>query len=138
MGSNSKGAGCLAILDVLVIVGGCMQMFGYESEPEKPSRRPKPPAQPVCPDLVGKTLVEAENAARAMDIQLDDEGIGPATSCDDKTDCAVFRMSPQPGTVVEKHGEVAVTWITGDESAWYNRGGRQPAFRRYAPRFGPR
>ncbi|WP_101788648.1 PASTA domain-containing protein [Nonomuraea indica] len=126
MASNSKAAGCLTAFVGLAIVGGCMQLFGYESESTKAAKVAETARAAGLPDLVGKTLTEVENTGRSMDVRIDDQGIGPIASCDDKTDCIVFRMSPKPGAVVEKFGEVAVTWATGEERAWYGKWKKMP------------
>ncbi|GAA3441062.1 PASTA domain-containing protein [Planomonospora venezuelensis] len=124
--SNSKSAGCLTLVVILLVVGGCMRLFGYETESEKAAAAAEAIRAKGLPDLRGKTLAEAENAIRAMDISFDDEGIGSFDSCDDKTDCIVFRMSLKPGTVVGRYGKVTVTWTTSEERAWYGKWKKMP------------
>ncbi|MEU7746733.1 PASTA domain-containing protein [Nonomuraea sp. NPDC049158] len=126
MAGNSKAAGCLTLFAILAVVGGCMRLFGYETESEKAAAIAETARAAGLPDLVGKSLTEAQNTARTMDIRLDDEGIGMISSCHDKTDCIIFRMSPKPGAVVEKFGEASVTWATSEERTWYNKHRKMP------------
>ncbi|SEG89093.1 PASTA domain-containing protein [Nonomuraea solani] len=126
MAGNSKGAGCLTLFAILAVAGGCMQLFGYESDSEKAAAAAETAREAGLPDLVGKTLTEAQNLAQSMDISLDDQGIGVVNSCDDKTDCLIFRMSPKPGTVMDAHGELSVAWTTGEERAWYDKHRKMP------------
>lgn len=78
------------------------------------------------PTLTGKTLVEAENAATELGLKFVANGLGGYGYCSDETDCYVYRMIPKAGEVVQDGGKLAVSYVTGDEWAWYKKHRKMP------------
>lgn len=123
-----KSSNLLApIIVVFLIVGGCTQlvnkMFGTDEESVKAARIA---ALGPLPNLVGKTLVDAENEVEARGLELSQAGIGGDSYCDIKVECLVYRVEPKAGVVVQPGGEVAVRFITIGERAFYERHRKMP------------
>ncbi|MFF4128302.1 PASTA domain-containing protein [Microbispora rosea] len=70
------------------------------------------------PNLVNKTLVEAQNQVEALGLRLSTNGIGDYVYCGDRPDCLVYRMAPRAGTVAQHGGEVGSRFVTGEEWAF--------------------
>lgn len=119
--ARSKSVNLFGPLLVLALVlGGCMQLissvFGADDKPEGPVR---------LPDLVGKQLIEAESQVEVLGLDLSQDGIS-GSYCPDRTDCVIYRMAPKPGTLVQPGAEVAVRFITADESTFYKKHPKMP------------
>ncbi|MFI6296855.1 PASTA domain-containing protein [Nonomuraea sp. NPDC050790] len=105
---------------IVLVVGGCSQLinsvFGSDNRPGRSA-----PATPgPLPQLVGMTLVEAENQVEALGLRLQQRGLG-SSYCSDETDCIVYVMSPKAGATVMADGKVAVRFVTSDEKAFYGK-----------------
>jgi hypothetical protein len=127
MARKSSNLWVLIAIPVL-IVGDCVQlvdrMLGTDEESVKAARIA---ALGPVPNLVGKTLVEAENEVEARDLDLSANGIGGSSSyCGTKTMRVVYRMSPKAGTTVQPEGEVAVSFMTAIERTFYRDHRKMP------------
>jgi beta-lactam-binding protein with PASTA domain len=106
------------VVVVLLVVGGCGVLIDKIFGTGEPARASGPA---TVPNLVNGTLVDAENKAEALGLDLSISGIDGIGYCGDKTDCVIYRMSPKPGTVVQAGAKIAVKYATGDELAFYRK-----------------
>ncbi|MBB5627272.1 PASTA domain-containing protein [Sphaerisporangium krabiense] len=116
------------IVGVFIMVGGCMNLvssvFGDGDDKTVKAAEvlvtPAPSPMPL-PDLLKKTLVDAQNEVEARGLRLSTNGIADYSYCTDRSDCFVYRMAPKAGTVVQPGGEVAVRFVTVEEWTFYKR-----------------
>lgn len=125
MAKNNTAVGCGTLLVLAVVLGGCMKLvsavFGTDDEPSAAVAVAKP-----IPDLMKKSLVQAENEVAAIGVELSPADIGGDSYCDVKSKCIVYRMEPKAGTVVQPGGKVEVRFVTTEEWAWYRKHRKMP------------
>ncbi|MFI6510117.1 PASTA domain-containing protein [Streptosporangium sp. NPDC050855] len=119
--ANNTATGCGTLLVVALLVGGCMSLFNGDDEPVAAQ-----PAQPVAvPDWANKPLVEAENEAKALGLDLSSSGL-TGSFCSDETDCFIYKTVPKAGTAVTAGAKVAVKWWDKEERTFHRKYRKMP------------
>ncbi|MGI5161410.1 PASTA domain-containing protein [Microbispora sp. CA-102843] len=116
------------IMIAALVMGGCMNLVNsvFGDGDDKPVQAAEVLASPSAstgplPNLMKKTLAQAQNQVEALGLELLTQGIGDYDYCDDRSDCFVYRMTPKAGTVVQPGGVVAVRVVTREEWAFYKK-----------------
>ncbi len=84
---------------IFAILVACGQIVKDDDEnPEAATVVQAAAVQRPLPNLAGKTLVEAENAATELGLEFESGGLNEYGHCYEETDCFVYRMVPKAGT----------------------------------------
>ncbi|MGW4422527.1 PASTA domain-containing protein [Streptosporangium sp. NPDC004631] len=125
MASKNTAAGCGTLLVVVLVVGGCSKLVDAVFGDDKAPTAVTASGPVTLPDLTKKTLVQAENEAEALGLEVSTTGL-MGSYCDDETDCFVYKMAPAAGSVVRAGGKVALKFMTGEERKFYRKYQKMP------------
>ena len=116
----AKKKGIPVVYIPILLVAGCLaSMCGDGDTSSIVASSPSPTPQ-VIPNVVGKTVAQAESALAKQDFWVLTEALG--SYCYEKTTCQVIKTSPKPGSPVKSEREtVRLYYMTDEEIRFYRK-----------------